>query len=290
MDTKDIAFLHAETTVKNTKKQTSKKGATMKIDVQNDNAVMDIADLTLNIERRVTAIQTKAQSWWKKSQEDLYDFLHQCLLLLVDIQVIDSKAQSKTVMESMDKILKDIELESVPTKLPNKIVACVFGFKGMDRKHISKYASVLNKFVELHSTKDVEDNFVFNKDKADNFVSWLTEGGGIHGVLKSKTKTANAKTTKESGLSIEEKLPLAESIVSDKQAINTIDNDYGVETDKAFILYVVPIAEGKLEVKKAITDNELMKPITASFYDKDLADKLNAEAVDNEARQSVKES
>ena len=81
---------------------------------------MPLTDLTLNIKRRVTAIQTKAQSWWKKSQEDLYDFLHQCLLLLVDIQAIDSKAQSKTVMESMDNILKDIELESTPTKLPNK--------------------------------------------------------------------------------------------------------------------------------------------------------------------------
>ena len=56
MDTKNMSFLQAETTVKNTKKQTSKKGATMKVDVQNDNAVIDIADLTLNIKKRVTAI------------------------------------------------------------------------------------------------------------------------------------------------------------------------------------------------------------------------------------------
>ena len=285
-----MSFLQAETTVENTKKQTSKKGATMKIDVQNDNAVIDIADLTLNIKKRVTAIQTKAQSWWKKSQEDLYDFLHQCLLLLVDIQAIDSKAQTQTVMESMDKILKGIKLESMPTKLPNKIVACVFGFNGMDRKQISKYASVLNKFVELHSQIDAEDDFVFNKDKADDFVSWLTEGGGINGVLISKTKTTNAKTTKKSDLSIEEKLPIAESIVSNKEAINTIDNDYGVESDKAFVLYVVPNAEGKLEVKKAITDNELMMPITASFYDEDLAKTLNDDAVEQEVRDSVKAS
>jgi len=284
MDTKDMSFLQTEATVKNTKKQTSKKGATMKIDVQNDNAVIDIADLTLNIKSRVTAIQTKAQSWWKKSQEDLYDFLHQCLLLLVDIQAIDSKAQSKTVMESMDKILKGIELESTPTKLPNKIVACVFGFKGMDRKHISKYASVLNKFVELHSTKDVEDNFVFNKDKADNFVSWLTEGGGINGVLISKTKTT------ESNLTIEQKLPIAERTVSETEAINTIDNAYGVETDKAFVLYVVPNAEGKLEVKKVVTNDKFIKPITTSFYDEQSAETVDADAVEEEARQSVKAS
>lgn len=289
MDTKNMSFLQAETTVENTKKQTSKKGATMKVDVQNDNAVIDIADLTLNIKKRVTAIQTKAQSWWKKSQEDLYDFLHQCLLLLVDIQAIDSKAQTKTVMESMDKILKGIELESMPTKLPNKIVACVFGFNGMDRRQISKYASVLNKFVELHSQKDADNDFVFNRDKTDDFVSWLLENGGIDGVLKSKSKTANAKTTK-SNLSIEQKLPIAERTVSETKAINTIDNAYGVETDKAFVLYVVPNAEGKLEVKKAITDSELMKPITASFYDEEYADSQNADAVEDEARQSVKAS
>ena len=68
---------------------------------------------------------------------------------------------------------------------------------------------------------------------------------------------------------LEQKLPIAERTVSETKAINTIDNAYGVETDKAFVLYVVPNAEGKLEVKKAITDNELMMPITASFYDED---------------------
>lgn len=281
-----MSFLQAETTVKNTKKQTSKKGATMKVDVQNDNAVIDIADLTLNIKNRVTAIQTKAQSWWKKSQEDLYDFLHQCLLLLVDIQAIDSKAQTKTVMESMDKILKGIELESMPTKLPNKIVACVFGFNGMDRRQISKYASVLNKFVELHSQKDADNDFVFNRDKTDDFVSWLLENGGIDGVLKSKSKTKDTK----SGLTAEQKLSTAVGIVSSTKAINTIDNAYGVETDKAFILYVVPNAEGKLEVKKVVEDDKFIKPITASFYDKELAESVDADAVEDEARQSVKAS
>ena len=44
------------------------------------------------------------------------------------------------------------------------------------------------------------------------------------------------------------------------------------------------------EVKKAITDNELMMPITASFYDAELEQSVDAEAVEDEARQSVKAS
>ena len=47
-------------------------------------------------------------------------------------------------------------------------------------------------------------------------------------MLKSDTKTANAKTT-ESELSVEQMLPIADVIVSNTKAIDTIDNAYGVE-------------------------------------------------------------
>ena len=173
----------------------------------------------------------------------------------------------------LDIELSKCNFESKATKVPNKIVQLVFNFD-MDRKLTSKYASVLNKFIETNQSES-------------KFISWLTDNGGINGVLKSKSKTAN---TTKSNLSIEQKLPIAERTVSETKAINTIDNAYGVETDKAFVLYVVPNAEGKLEVKKAITDSKLMKPITASFYDEQLAESIDADAVEDEARQSVKAS
>ena len=53
-------------------------------------------------------------------------------------------------------------------------------------------------------------------------------------------------------MTAEQKLSTAVGIVSSTEAINTIDNAYGVESDIAFVLYVVPNAEGKLEVKKGI--------------------------------------
>ena len=66
--------------------------------------------------------------------------------------------------------------------------------------------------------------------------------------------------------------------------------DDGVESDKAFVLYVVPNAKGKLEVKKVVEDDKFIKPITTSFYDEQLAESIDADAVEDEARQSVKAS
>ena len=70
-----------------------------------------------------------------------------------------------------------------------------------------------------------------------------------------------------SGLTAEQKLSTAVGLVSSTKAINTIDNAYGVKSDKAFVQYIVPHAEGKLEVKKVVTNDKFIKPITTSFYD-----------------------
>ena len=227
-----------------------------------------------NIKHSVDTLRTEAINWSDRSKSELYNILYKCLLLVETINNQSADDLIRTNAE-LDILISKCNFESKATKVPNKIIQLVFDFD-MDRKLTSKYASVLNRFIET-------------KQSESKFISWLTDNGGYSGVLKSNTKTANAKTTK-SDLSIEQKLPLAEGIVSSTKAINTIDFDYGVTTNKAFVLYVVPNAEGKLEVKKAITDSKLMKPMTASFYNKELSDRLNADAVDNEARQSVKAS
>lgn len=276
MDTKDIAFLHAETTVKNTKKQTSKN---------RESDSTNVMDLIMDVGKRIAEIQKEASSWWVKSQQDLYGFLHKCLLLLIDIQSIDSKQQTKIAMAKVDEILEGIELESKPTKLPNKIVACVFGFDGMDRRHISKYANVLNRFVEANSTK-VEDETFFKVEKADEFISWLTNGGGISGVLDNKSTSTNTTTN---SLTAEQKLPIANIIIRNSVAtIHTIESNLGYATDKAVLLYAVPTADGEqFEVKKVIDDEKKVNPITVSFYDKNKAEKISTENVENEARAEV---
>ena len=50
----------------------------------------------------------------------------------------------------------------------------------------------------------------------------------------------------------------------------------------------MPTADGKqLEVKKVIDAEKTVNPITVSFYDKNKADKLSTENVENEARAEV---
>ena len=224
----------------------------------------------LNIKHSVETLRSEALNWSDKSKSELYNILYKCYLL------VDKINQQTTEQKIMSNAELDIELskcnfESKATKVPNKIVQLVFNFD-MDRKLTSKYASVLNKFIET-------------KKGESKFVSWLTENGGIYGVL-SNGKTKDTK----SSLTAEQKFSTAVGIVSSTKAINTIDNAYGVESDKAFVLYVVPNAKGKLEVKKVVEDDKFIKPITASFYDEQLAESIDADAVEDEARQSVKAS
>ena len=137
---KDISFLQ-------TKSPTSQKKAEKQTLKNRESDSTNVMDLIMDVGQRISEIRTQASSWWQ-SQQDLYGHLHKCLLLLVDIQSIDSKQQTQVVMAQIDEILKGLTLDSMPTKLPNKIVACVFEFEGMDRRQISKYANVLNRFVE----------------------------------------------------------------------------------------------------------------------------------------------
>ena len=43
-------------------------------------------------------------------------------------------------------------------------------------------------------------------------------------------------------------------------------------------------------MKKVVTNDKFIKPITASFYDEQLAESVDADAVEEEVRDSVKAS
>tara|TARA_R110002074_G_scaffold179728_1_gene343892 strand:+ start:4494 stop:5234 length:741 start_codon:yes stop_codon:yes gene_type:complete len=223
-----------------------------------------------NIKHSVDTLRTEAFNWSDRSKSELYNILYKCYLLVEKINNQSAEDLIRTNAE-LDILISKCDFESKATKVPNKIVQLVFNFD-MDRKLTSKYASVLNKFIE-------------SKQSESKFISWLTDNGGINGVL-SNAKTKDTK----SGLTAEQKLSTAVGIVISTKAINTIDNAYGVESDKAFVLYVVPNAEGKLEVKKVVEDDKFIKPITTSFYDEQLAESIDADAVEDEVRQSVKAS
>jgi hypothetical protein len=156
--------------------------------------------------------------------------------------------------------------------VPNKIVQLVFNFD-MDRKLTSKYASVLNKFIET-------------KQSESKFVSWLTESGGISGVLNSKAKTKDTK----SGLTAQQKLSTALGIVSNADAIVTIENQFGIETNKTFVLYCVSNAEGNIEVKKVVEEDKFVNPITTLFYDTELAKSVDTDSTEDSVREALKGS
>jgi hypothetical protein len=189
------------------------------------------------------------------------------LVALINKQSDEEQIRSNA---ELDILLSKCAFEVKSKKVPNKVVQLVFNFD-FDRKLVSKYANVLNRFIET-------------KQSETKFVSWLTENGGINGVLSS-----NAKSTK-SGLTAEQKLSTAIGIVSNADAIATIANQFGIETDKAFVLYCVPSADGSIEVKKVVTDDKFINPITTSFYDAELKQSVDADAVEDSVREELKKA
>tara|TARA_R110000868_G_scaffold276725_1_gene536483 strand:+ start:1787 stop:2542 length:756 start_codon:yes stop_codon:yes gene_type:complete len=225
------------------------------IDTQKQTAIKnrDSVSNILDIQGSIVGLRSEALNWNDKTTSELYTILYKCLLLVEKITNQSKNGQIRANAE-LDILINDANFETKSQKLPNKIVQLVFNFN-MDRKLVSKYANVLNRFIDT-------------KKSETEFVSWLSNGGGINGVLSNDTKST--KNT-ASGLTAEEKLSTAIDIVSSTKAINIIENEYEVDTDKPFVLYCVPTAEGKLAVKKVVTDEKFIKPITASFYDVKLA-------------------
>jgi hypothetical protein len=224
-----------------------------------------------DIKHSINAIREKAFSWNEKAQTELYGLLYQCLLLTQKVEGL-SKRERAVMDIDINEMLEEKNFKA--TKLPNQIVQLVFACADMDRRLVSKYATVLNKFIETEQSES-------------KFTSWLTQNGGVNGVTSN---SGNSKS--KSGLSQSEKAKVVVNSIANYSIITTIENEFGVETDKAFVLYVVPNAEGKLEVKKAITDSKLITPITASFYDEEVAERsANAdEYVLNEVREELKEA
>ena len=223
-----------------------------------------------NIQHSIKAIRDKAFNWREKANSELYHLLYNCLLLVLEVEKLEGR-ERKLVSIDIDEMLEAKNFKA--TKLPNQIVQLVFDFD-MDRKLVSKYATVLNKFIETEQSES-------------RFVSWLTDNNGIYGVLNS-----NSTTKSKSGLSITEKANATLVSFSDSTTIASIENVFDVDTDKPFALMVVPNAEGKLDVKRVITTSSLLNPIFASYFDEDVANrKTDADAeVENEVREELQKA
>ena len=235
----------------------------MTIDTQKQTAITNRAsnndDHLFDIRNVIAQMQKDAINWKHESDKGLYKVLYSCLLTLNRINAIDSISMKENVMSELDAMLEEKQLTVKSKKLANKVVQLVFSFD-MDRRQISKYATCVNKFIET-------------KKEYTSFISWLTENGGYNGVNSSKSKTA------KSGLTQTQKIELVN--VDKVETETTIENSFNVETTTPFVLYCVPNAEGNIDVKKVVTDTKFINPITASFYDDDLA-KRNAEDSDEE--------
>jgi len=242
----------------------------MTIETQKQTATSNREEM-FDIKHSINAIREKAFSWNEKAQTELYGLLYQCLLLTQKVEGLPKRERAVMNID-INEMLEEKNFKA--TKLPNQIVQLVFAFADMDRRLVSKYATVLNKFIET-------------KQSESKFTSWLTQNGGINGVTSNSDKSKS-----KSGLSQSEKAEVMSNGIAKLSTITTIENEFGVETDKAFVLYVVPNPKGKLEVKRAITDSKFITPITASFYDEGVAERsANAdEATLNEVREELKEA
>ena len=225
----------------------------------------------LNIQHSIKAIRDKAFNWKEKANSELYNLLYNCLLLVIEVEKLEGR-ERKLVSLDIDEMLEAKNFKA--TKLPNQIVQLVFDFD-MDRKLVSKYATVLNKFIETEQSES-------------KFVSWLTDNNGIYGVLSTKEQQQKDNAEMTASLTPTQKANIVD--ISQNETITTIENVFDVDTDKPFALMVVPTADGKLEVKEVVTDNKLFTPIYVSLFDRGVKEQ-NADAeVENEVREELQKA
>lgn len=115
----------------------------------------------INVDSRLNTIIAKHDAWnngtRKASQQELYAVLAECLALMMSVK------QDRTY-DALNKKLVRLNVQyNSNTSLPTRIVRAVFKH---DRRNLSRYAAII-KLAEIE------------KVKAETFIEWLTNLGGI---------------------------------------------------------------------------------------------------------------
>lgn len=201
-----------------------------------------------NVDQVVSSLIKQRKDWeknaYKKSNEQLYDILTECLVVYEDYLAAENKKQWK---EDFVKIASKYGVKTARLNLTRPIVRVVFGDSDMCRKRISTYGKVLRAAAE-------------NNVRSANLAKWINENGGVHEISRPKRKPA--LTAKDKSDFVTKNLPTF-GVIKQRQ----IRNMFGADEKGDLTLLIAEIAnDGTVEIRQCVKSETVLTSALKSLY------------------------
>ena len=217
---------------------------------------------------RIMQLVAERKAWelgaYVKSNEQLYAVLGKCYAFYFDLSG-NSKEANAARMELNAVINKKGYSFNEGTHVLTKLVKYVF--EGIDRRRVSAYSLVLREAL----TQNV---------KVDGIPAFITDGGGVEEIRRSKSKTAKTAT---------QKAELGKAAVSCKQlatfkseTLAVLAQQAGKSAGEDVVAILTQQADGSFVVRELIASTGVLKAALACAYSKSKIVGLNDKAANDD--------
>lgn len=194
-------------------------------------------------------LEEQCKSWengsYKKSNDELYQVLANCLIFCGDTGKRNAKKRVKSLKEFYEKRNYAFNENASLTK---KVVGAVFG--NIDRRRIGTYAVV----IEAAKIAKITPN---------NLPAWIDEQGGIQEIRLAKSATFVSPTEKFNFVSTNlTLLPSLGVLKSDKLSAKSNSDKKG----KNCVLLATQKADGSFDIRELIYSTSVVKAAQVSIY------------------------
>lgn len=212
------------------------------------------ASKPLSTSERIKQLVAERKVWehgaYVKSNEQLYALLGKCYAFYFDLRGNDKEA--KAAREELNTVISTKGYSfNEGTHVLAKLVKYVF--EGVDRRRVSAYSLVLREAL----ARGV---------KADGIPAFITSGGGVEEIRRSKSKTA--KTAKQKAALGKEALKDKELAVFNSETLATLAQQADKSVGDDVVAILTQREDGSFVVRELIGSTSLLKAALACAYSK----------------------
>ena len=229
------------------------------------------ATVAVAIQTRIDALIAQRKTWqhgvYTKSNDELYLLLDECYVFYKELSGNDKDAKAAQVALNQVMFAAGVGFNK-STHMLAKVVK--FVFDGVDRRRVSSYSLVLREALAQEIV-------------AGDIPAFITNGGGVEEIRRSKSKTATTSKQKaEFGKKVVERNQLA--VINSDSVAQKLDV---TKVGQMLVAIVVQQADGSLIVRELVDSATALNAALASAYSANQVvgktDKKNAKAANDEA-------
>ena len=208
----------------------------------------------LSTSERIKLLVAERKVWehgaYVKSNEQLYALLGKCYAFYFDLRGNDKEA--KAAREELNTVISTKGYSfNEGTHVLTKLVKYVF--EGVDRRRVSAYSLVLREAL----ARGV---------KADGIPAFITNGGGVEEIRRSKSKTA--KTATQKAALGKEALRGKELAVFNSETLAALAQQADKSVGDDVVAILTQQEDGSFVVRELIGSTSLLKTALACAYSK----------------------